>query len=507
VGKVFITVHGTGDAVADASEPKWWQPESEFSQKLKERAGKGARVEPFIWSGDNDEMDRRRAARRLLDHLKDQHAKDDVTVVGHSHGGSVMILALRMAAAAKDSLPNIDRFVTIGAPFIKMRRKRNIWERLNFVGHLTIIYLVLLALQFAAVVGVGRIWVDPASLASYDAVDTFLEQVVNYFPVVLLAGLTIYLLSRSLGKAAYLYSSSADEFAAERLAPRWLGLYDKRDEAINGLRRVGSVSPNVISADATSGIMRFVVVVISAVILFGPQLAGALLELTLGLDAPRLNRVLFELAINPVSSMFNAPIQNFLNGPFTEWFQSGCAGLADMTGRTKDESEEVCASAPIIFRAFEAWSLLVGDLIRAVIIAVLLWIGDLVNDYGVGRIVAAMLNYLFKTELNKKAFGNTTIGERATGVSPHPSGWEKDSEALPPEPSQALSDHAADHARETLARVQELFSEDNLERSGKTIVEALTEQLSWNELIHTGYFRVPEAQDYLIDRILAPRVD
>ncbi len=139
----IITVHGTfaGDD-ADSGE-KWWQRGSPFLTRLQSYLDDRIEIDPFHWSGANSELDRRQAGLRLEKKLKS--AADDAIVIGHSHGGSVLIqaLALRFMRARKTDADN-HRFVTIGTPMFRFLSNRNPFARFNLIGRL-ILFLTIAA--------------------------------------------------------------------------------------------------------------------------------------------------------------------------------------------------------------------------------------------------------------------------------------------------------------------------------------------------------------------------
>src|ERR1700741_771370 len=91
--EAIIVVHGTGAGRRNPSNPHWWEvPHSRFARELESALGcKYCFAEPFCWTGNNYESDRRKAARQLLDRLrKEDEAGRRYHLIGHSHGGSVI---------------------------------------------------------------------------------------------------------------------------------------------------------------------------------------------------------------------------------------------------------------------------------------------------------------------------------------------------------------------------------------------------------------------------------
>lgn len=68
----------------------------------------------FGWLGTMSRKVRLKAAEELYQGLKD--LKGDITVIGHSHGGSVALNLAQAAANHKDSTFAVDRLILLGAP-------------------------------------------------------------------------------------------------------------------------------------------------------------------------------------------------------------------------------------------------------------------------------------------------------------------------------------------------------------------------------------------------------
>lgn len=111
---VVTMVHGTF-----ARRAAWVGPESEFSRYLRAELGT-ARIEPFRWSGANDVWARAKASEDLRVHLRDLIGEDPGArhcLVAHSHGGNVVLGALRDRQLAED----VCGVVTLATPFLSAR--------------------------------------------------------------------------------------------------------------------------------------------------------------------------------------------------------------------------------------------------------------------------------------------------------------------------------------------------------------------------------------------------
>ncbi|MGP0062734.1 MAG: HEAT repeat domain-containing protein [Isosphaeraceae bacterium] len=92
----------------------------------------------FAWSGLNSESERRGAGRRLFQGLRALERENASRIaageepryyhlIGHSHGGSVIWNALRIAAGRKEPLPHLRSWTTLGTPFPTFRPVRFQW--------------------------------------------------------------------------------------------------------------------------------------------------------------------------------------------------------------------------------------------------------------------------------------------------------------------------------------------------------------------------------------------
>lgn len=107
VANLLLVIHGTF-----AAGQSWWRWPSPFTQHLDALTGgavyKGA--DAFAWSGGNSDADRETAASDLVVWVQ-THPANDLTIVAHSHGGNVAMLATRLATAVA-----ISRLILLGTP-------------------------------------------------------------------------------------------------------------------------------------------------------------------------------------------------------------------------------------------------------------------------------------------------------------------------------------------------------------------------------------------------------
>jgi hypothetical protein len=110
---ILVLVHGTF-----AREAKWISQDSKFAQALSSALGDCA-VESFRWSGANNHAARICAGNELGARLKEiatVSPEARIHLVGHSHGGNVIIYAL----GTLSSQTRIDSAVFLGTPFLTL---------------------------------------------------------------------------------------------------------------------------------------------------------------------------------------------------------------------------------------------------------------------------------------------------------------------------------------------------------------------------------------------------
>jgi len=250
----IITVHGTfahlasnleHDAKVATENLRWWQPNSTFAQHTRQLIGGEhgeVTVEAFVWSGDNSELARRAAGRRLLQKMKELEDREEpYCVVGHSHGGSVIASALMESAARRVPLNHLKKWISVGTPFVELRKERFLFFRLSILMKaLFVASLMLLFMSFFSTL---------AELLDGGWKDTGQDQWLRYFismglmamPFIVFVGITTLLDRRHL----YFYRSRIIQRAREAFSSRWLPLLHPEDEAVQGLSSLRTVKFNI----------------------------------------------------------------------------------------------------------------------------------------------------------------------------------------------------------------------------------------------------------------------
>ena len=241
----ILTVHGTfahievpdDNSDSASSTAYWWRPDSPFVSELKtlvadETGADAVNVESFVWSGGNSERERRKAGRALFAQLQRlEEAGAPYCVVAHSHGGSVVSAALLEAAARKQNLPGLKRWITIGTPFVELRRERFLFMRLPIILKAMYVASFMLLLIFAGAT-FGRVWDGDINFDNSRTLWRLsLSGLFAALPVV------AFLLIAIVRERRHRFFSRprVKRRARELFAGRWLALTHEDDEAVRGL--------------------------------------------------------------------------------------------------------------------------------------------------------------------------------------------------------------------------------------------------------------------------------
>ena len=250
----IVTVHGTYAHIAsappvagtgDSENKQWWQPGSAFEDRIKQLvegespppdSGSTVEFKPFVWKGDNSETVRREAGSRLLKELGQLEEQGETyVVVGHSHGGSVISAALLEAAARRIKLDGMKRWITIGTPFVELRRERFLFLRLPlllkamFVASLMLLFMYLFY-ALAELVD-GRVNLNNER----QLIRLVISTVLTAIPFGVFYLIALFVDRRQL----FFYRKRNREKAKDQFADRWIALSHEDDEAVRGL---GSLS-------------------------------------------------------------------------------------------------------------------------------------------------------------------------------------------------------------------------------------------------------------------------
>jgi hypothetical protein len=519
----IVTVHGTFDSGPESGQ-RWWQRGSQFETQLRGLVegddGKADFVR-HIWNGLNSEISRRSAGRTLCKCLVDLEKKGErYCLISHSHGGSVILSALMLSTYRRRALPGLSRWITVGAPFITFARKRLLFSRLGLFGKGAYLsaftVLCLLGLNsWLFLTDTDSVHIDTAVGGSGVAILIFLlvEAIFSWSadrgalsyedfsrsiagdPVYITVYHRLVYLAAVGAALAYTLSSDSPQNLAgrfitasiflvglyfliagiDRLGSKligarrsgdgaknaswqslWISLRHSQDEAVEGLRQLPSVSFPIFGRDfavaplTLASALAFPILIIAA--LFSPTLMhwwGAMETLP-----PNIK-------ISPISTFLRAPypliapVSNALEPPLFA-------------------SRMIAIFFEISFYVLAAIAF----------VAVMRHLASTVS-----WLLSAILNKVAWHQIQDSAYGNDTPGEVSKSASDAPR-FTDPRQPLPHDLAAEISKFADTAIAKSASKVRASFNRLAFGRDKKAHSDLIAEYLTWDELIHTAYFKV-----------------
>lgn len=542
--------HGGSDTEPDVpTEPQWWQPDSSFAHDLREALdaddGKPD-VEQFTWSGANSELDRRKAGKDLLARILELEARNEpYCLVGHSHGGSVIAAALLRAAARKNRLPNLKRWITIGTPFVRMQRETWLFTRLDLIRKVIFVASMMLFAMFAVYLAAQLVSGKEMVLGG-----RFPAVVVVTGLMMSAPALVFYLVLKAFDSRGLLnYRRRVIERARDYFSARWLSLAHRDDEAIQGLAFLpGAKLYFFDKAFAVPTLTTLSVVALPLIYLLLLTSSSTMVAL-----ADWLKTDVYEARVQPGAEdalrgaarmresvrgvqglspeQRRAMWQSYREQRSALEARHGDLAAAERSLRFKqrflERDDAVCEGGKLCgnghdFRINSAlllhvvtdelswriggdeigswrtrwlWSMLLPALLVPVIfglVSLLLMLAIRSIAQLVSRGLSALLNTLTNAEVKRAAFGNDTEGELAIGAIDRPLWIETSPPRLPDGIAALLTDYSNTMASRSLAKFRRTIGQLASADPKHTADTAITTYFTWKELVHAAYFDVPE---------------
>ena len=152
-----ILVHGTYESLerSAGSNPRWFDLDSEICQRIKEKSP-NMKFDRFSWGsrlsdsregsfklgGDNSEAVRQSEGRRLSEYISKNYKDEDIVLIGHSHGGNIILNCLWYSILKKYALSNVKSVVLLARPAIAYRFRWNFYPKNLLTWILTSFFLL-----------------------------------------------------------------------------------------------------------------------------------------------------------------------------------------------------------------------------------------------------------------------------------------------------------------------------------------------------------------------------
>lgn len=257
-----FSVHGTwahnskadtANAGATPKEKHWWETGGQFENELKQWVvGEDGQLEfeSFVWDGENSEQSRRKAGKRLLEKTSELEAKQEpYALVGHSHGGSVISATLLEAVAKRKPTEHLSRWLTVGTPFVSLKKETFLFTRVPLVLQAIYVALVLFMVMFLLPMLLGLFAGEDdrgrymggfgsVDFSSVDGIATLALTTLVVSSVFILFYIFLYIMDRRI---LHMHAPRNIAKAKERFDKKWVGLSHEDDEAVQGLRSLNTV--------------------------------------------------------------------------------------------------------------------------------------------------------------------------------------------------------------------------------------------------------------------------
>lgn len=579
----IVTVHGTfahieigSDGSSSDAQKQWWQPGSTFEISLKNMVepdpaanepGSSVEFKPFVWSGDNSERERRKAGSRLLRDLQALESRNEkYCIVGHSHGGSVISSALLEAASRGFELKGLQKWITIGTPFVEMRRERFLFLRLPLL--LKAMFVASLMLLFMYLFYVVGELLDGQRMIENERqlIRLLVSTALTAIPFIVFYLIALILDRRRL----FYYRKSNKEKARHLFGDRWLPLSHEDDEAVRGLGSLRQIRMQIFSKSFAVPVLSlmsvFILPLLYLYVLFSPSLmvsianylktevyeinsyAGQEAGVKGMLDSIRqrtrqiqqARKRLDDVDIQPGDRLEEqSKIRNWrkerldlrqqLDKKYPDataiqraqrferrFLQERVNGQRRpcASGNLCGEGQDILLNAKLLFHLVTdevaSWTLdesagrgIWGRLLRSAVPVLLV---PLV--FGLSAILLVLLvQFLARIfssaisrwldsqtwfEVRRTALGNDTEAEVAVGTAPAPSWQNKSAGFLPSAVGEPIAIHSNQAMSHAIEKIRNSISEFALHEGTDGQIGSVLNYLTWQELIHTSYFEVPE---------------
>lgn len=490
----IITIHGTNDT-GPVDGDKWWQQGGPLEQDLK-RWVTGADGDTAFsvvrWSGLNSANARYEGGEALTQTMLALEARaEPYCVIGHSHGGSATSYALGLAEQRGVDFPLLRRWVTVATPFVTFRPRTLLFSRLHTGGvaaYLIVFYIFIIWLAFVAS---SAMLAAPGGAGLQNPV---FDVMIIALAAAVLVGL--YVMLRVLQPDRLKISNPRFRKAiAAKYGSRWLGLWHSDDEVINGGRVLKDLQFKPFRTDFASpplALISLLLIPLAMYVLANPSLYDAL--------ASYIRE--WSPGFEPAPRCPEGQVTAACAGPLKEFARNSMALLV-MPAIALFQMLEALGVSPGVSSATNL-AILGAILVGGALIGFLfIWLVGIVlhrlvkwSSYWLSAGFSRLLNDLTRGQIVALGYGSDSHGEVAVDANPYPVWSRARCACLPKALEDEITQSSDQAAALTLSRMRAALSGVGLEGDGEP-ADLLTRHVTWSELIHTNYFRVPRLRKFL----------
>lgn len=470
----IIAVHGTGvGANGPPDGSAWWQAEGILHQdlhKLVTSTSGDLLFESLIWDGKNSETSRYTAGERLYARMCQLEASgQNYCVIGHSHGGSVLLHALQLASFHERSLRSLRQWITVGTPFIEIKKRFLLFSRLGDRARAAYFIFAYCAIAYLAFL---------ISILLSSADNPMLDMLFCAAGALVLAAIYFGLRIFQPARLKLLGSQASSNFPSD-LSKKWLPLWHADDEAMQGLRLVKEIrlSP------------------------FDPLFAVPMLSF---LALPILLVIMFVISNRVDYSFFADPIAKWVDfRPTPE------TAIDEFQRFARNTLSLVAFPSHYLFQWFQdiglepgqhAWlnySIVILTLVVSVLVgtaafwlvSIALTVSFAAIAKNVSRILSALLNFFTNQQIMKLSLGGDALGTSAVSARSSPSWTSISGSRLPEALSEEITAVSNLAAAQSIGKFRAALSTVVFSEQTTGVGELVANYLTWQELIHTNYFR------------------
>jgi len=470
----ILTVHGTGSSGPEEGT-KWWQKGSAFEAHLRQliAAEDGEfKYQPVTWDGNNCESPRRTAAKKLaVEIAKLEQKKEAYIVIGHSHGGSI-IANMVQDNFEPSNLIYLSQVITIGTPYLTFRR-RSLFSSLGLFGKSMFVFITWVCSLAAISTIIYSLKTAPYN-GLRDALGLFAVGAFFFIPLLLFV-----IVTRLAKKTRFRrYAKRIQQDCRHFLAPRWICLFDRNDEAILGL----------------SCVRRF------NVRLFTKQFAVPALSFAAFFVLPLL------VSIAAASSSIMTVVKNELGGLLTRFdihksfsigdFWSNLLYLLALSSvyAVFYPLELAGIHFPQKFLESGPWvglSSIIAALLFVSLLSFLVTVVVRGMSIGISALLSRVLDLFTWNAIRRLIFGSGLAGETAVDAFAYPVWVPSGNNPIPQVLSDELTSFVNQETIKSLPKLRKAVYELAFSIVAGKPESFIQDYLSWNELLHTSYFNIP----------------